>query len=211
MASKEKPLLAYQAHDGDEGYCIVLATTGIAARRKAANEMDCDFEGVEWCRRAKSLDQYAPGPAPLKALIGIGWWWECSGCYQPVNSDTPNPVYEGQRVYCCPWCRLDALSESLVTKAEERAVKERLAAFVTERWPGTEVTGTHAYVRVKLGGAVTVEDASVDFRFPGGQYTTRYREADGRPDDNGLWVPAGDMPAWKAFAARVAPAEVAHG
>ncbi len=209
-APTEPAEVAYKAHDGDEGWCVVFAANGAEARRRAANEMDCEFYELEFCRRAPGLDRYAPGPVPLQALINDGWWFECHGCYGRVDEDTPRPIYVGAAVYCCPWCWLDNISQRLTTKAEERAVKARLAAFALERWPGVEVVRDHAYVQVRPGGSVSVEDANVEFRFPGGQCAVLYREADRDKDRNGLYPTLGDLPAWKAFVARVDRGEAAQ-
>lgn len=204
MAAKksktEKPVLAYQAHDGDEGWVIVFARSGAEARRRAADQMDTDWSGVEWCRRARSLDEYAPGPVPPKALVAMGWWFECWGCGRHVDDSVDyNPVYVGSKVFCCPWCRLDDLAREIVTRREEAAVKVRLSEEARSRWPGIKVVREHAYVRVRLGGAVSVEDANIDFTFPGGKYPVRYRVADREPERNGLYPTYADREAWTAF------------
>ena len=213
---KTKPLLAYTAHDGDEGWCVVFARSGAAARRRAANEMETEWEGIDHCRRARSLDQYAPGPVPPKALIDIGWWFGCHHCETRVDSDTPNPVFDTKgNVFCSPWCRHDHVAERAVTGREEALVRERLANHVLTTWPGTElvsgsepvggISAHHAYVRVSRYGVINVIDAHVAFTFPGGQFRAMWRETEkprhGLPDGRGLSICHGDAAAWNAFMA----------
>lgn len=201
-----KPAVAWQAHDGGDGWAIVYATSGAAARRYAAGEMGTDWEGVEWCRRAPELDCWAPGPPPPAALIDAGWWFECACCGRRVDDETPRPAIVGGMVYCSPWCRLDAVADRAVRTRGERAECGRLRAFAAERWPGVAFTGWESACIVPAGnGDWRCIEASLTFRYPGQEHGTvllKWKRGDGL---GVLWVPAGDLPGWEAFEAALAP------
>ncbi|RJF81674.1 hypothetical protein D3877_16255 [Azospirillum cavernae] len=203
ILKKGKPLLAYEAHDGDEGWCVVFATSNAPARRMAANEMDCDWSGVEFCRRAKSLDQYAPGPVPTKALIGNGWQFECCGCLRRVNGETAQPVYDGQSVFCCPWCRLDYIVERGVEKTRCAEVDRECRTL----FPGG--SDFHARVSQEFRGGRIHSVAAVTFRFPGGENRARWEAGD---ETVTLWG-EDDRAAWNAWREAGYPSarEATHG
>lgn len=178
--SKAKPLLAYEATDGGDGWCIVFATNGAAARRYAAGEMGTDFEGVERCRRKPEFDRWSPGPVPVQAQFEAGWWFECNGCGQRVSdgdevddlSGEPiplNPVFHTSAVYCTPECE----ARECLLRAEEQAAEARakldMAAAVHSRWPGAVIKRQHAYAP-----AGKVEQATTEFMFPAGKYPASY-------------------------------------
>jgi len=98
-------LKAYQVSDGNDGCCIRFATNSATARREGANEIDCEWEDIDYCHRRPEFDQYAPGPVPHEVLIEHGWWWECGHCYERVNADTQQRVFGADgHPYCKPEC-----------------------------------------------------------------------------------------------------------
>lgn len=223
----KKPMKAYTAHDGDEGWAMVFATSGAAARRYAANEMDCDFADVEHCRRAPTLDQYVGQEVPIQAMLDIGWWTECIGCYRKLSADedeydrpewdgayfgdlicdTPQyfaplvPVGEWGHAWCCERCR----DQYLADQAEKSAAKEKaiadLSAVVLKRFPEAQITSTHAYA-VRRQRAIHVEQTIVDFMFPGAKYGAGVRLEPRKSADLQWTVASGDRETFEAYAAR---------
>lgn len=111
--SAGNPLKAYHVQNDDEGL-IVFAKHGVVARRIGANELNTDFDGVEYCRRAPWADQYADqGWVPTEVLISKGWWQSCSAfCGSTVKADSKDgegashePVFDGRDVYCNQACK----------------------------------------------------------------------------------------------------------
>ncbi|MEL1213721.1 hypothetical protein [Aeromonas caviae] len=122
--NSEKQLKAFSVQDGEHG-AVVFATSGIAARRIGANELNTDFEFIESCRRLPWADQYASaGQVPPLELIANGWWLECGHCYRSVCEDSSHydkesgmdiphqPVADGAHLYCTPACRDAARKEN---------------------------------------------------------------------------------------------------
>ncbi len=194
-----KPIRAYTAHDGDDAWCVVFATSGAAARRYAANEMGVEFEGVEWCRRLPTLDQYAPGPVPPAALVAIGWRFECCGCLRCVDRYTPRPAYIGCAVYCSPWCRLDSFRKQAIEQAAEREAIVNACQYITSKWPGTTVDDNkyhQAFARVNKYGIVTVLEVDITFSFPG-EHRAKYRRIKSGPAH--VFVYGRNEEAWNTF------------
>ena len=112
---------AFIVHDGDEKTVVVFATSGAAARRIGANEMDTDFESVESCRRAPHFDAFvSKGFVPAEELIEAGWRFECNGCsgwvdrdrveYDAEGDETDRkivPIFEDHGVWCSAECKAD--------------------------------------------------------------------------------------------------------
>lgn len=187
--SMEKPLLAYTAHDGGEGWCVVFATSGAAARRYAAGEMNCEFSEVEYCRRAKEFDRFAPGPVPMTALIESGWHTYCLDCGARIDQFTGRPVITENLAFCSPWCWLDHLVEIGSAKAEILTAIRLLRL----RFPnGTKFTGYHSceYRDRRTTQHVPV----VEFRFPGGLRSARWES-----DIDRLTILQCDKAAWDAW------------
>lgn len=175
-----KPRLAYEVHDGDDGWCIEFATSGAAARRQGANELNTDFSGIERCRRVPVLDQYAPGPVPPMALIEIGWHFECFCCSRKVNEDLHTSVEEegldpadfeiipdGPNVYCSQTCMMSMYAHRRANRAAHAALIE---LFET-KFPGATVTRTHVYgTRLEETPERSGILCSVTFTFPGCKY-----------------------------------------
>lgn len=162
-----KPLKAYSVQDGEHGV-IVFATSGIAARRMGANELNTEFECIESCRRVQWADDYASaGAVPPLVLIDHGWWFECSNCGVKVCSDSGDydkdiphePVADGDAVYCKPYCRDAALKD----RAEREARKEAAKQAAEQKFPGVEVSWTSE-----------TDPATVCFTFPGGNYPAHW-------------------------------------
>jgi len=164
----DRPLKAYQASDGDEDECIVFATTGVAARRMAANEMDCEFETVEYCRRAPQFDQYAPGPVPIQAMIDAGWWWTCAATSERIDSDCTGYVIDEARrlVFASPWARLDYFAERGAEEADKAlSIRECLMVF-----PGASELNAYQTSDYDYDEKVWRCRRHVGFMFPGAKY-----------------------------------------
>lgn len=196
--SEAKPLKAYIAHDGDEGWSVQYATNGAAARRDAAGEFGCDFRDVESCKRAPSLDEYAPGPAPAHALIDIGWWFECGCCGRRVSNDLLDDVADdgldpsefeittrGDWAFCSRTC-MGKFDEQ--RRASKRAMSAAIEAAAI-RFPFADKIFAHRQ------GFSDAREISVWFTFPGGEAPAHWRV--GEPTVNLLQK---DEPAWRAAA-----------
>lgn len=182
-APNKKPLRAYTVHDGDEGYAVVYARSSAAARRDGANELNCGFEDVGYCRRAPEFDQYAPGPVPPRAQIENGnWWYECMECTEHVDDETPEPVYLGQFVFCCKECHAYYERDKRDAVEFEDMACELLAA----RYPGAVLEHVE---RVKRDSRVPLK---LDFTFPGSKYSVQWISGEStasvHPDDVDAFV-----------------------
>lgn len=137
-------LKAYVVSEPNEGECVVVfATQNVVARREGANQLGCEFEGVQSCTREPEFDQYAPGPVPLHATLAAGWWHTCSGCQCEFeqtglrHSEEPTPewfapIEDSQRhPYCCQACMMRDWQEGRLRKARESAAIE----YALARWP----------------------------------------------------------------------------
>lgn len=215
----DKPLLAYTVTDGDEGWAIVFAHSGIAARRIGAQELDTDFEYVESCRRTKWADQYAPGPVPKLAMLEHGWWWECMGCDGRVSYDEDDlitdrwnpeteqyeeiireikPVEHRGHIYCCEECYLRDKADNARRKKAERQAIDDLSQLVMLRHPEARITGTHVYC-IDDSGWYEPDQIKVRFQFPGCQYWGAELEWEkGKLEQ---YVAGGDKGNWEAYLA----------
>lgn len=186
----QKPLLAYTIHDGDEGWAIVFARSGAAARRLGAQELDTDFEYIESCRRTKWADKYAPGPVSKLAMLEHGWWWECMGCGSKVSYDEDElvtdvyndatgeyeeiireikPVEHRGHIYCCEECYQRDKADNARRKKAERQAVDALSELVMFRHPDAKITDTHAYC-VDDSGWYEPNQIRIRFQFPGCHY-----------------------------------------
>lgn len=196
--SEAKPLKAYIAHDGDEGWSVQYATNGAAARRDAAGEFGCDFRDVESCKRAPSLDEYAPGPAPAHALIDIGWWFECGCCGRRVSNDLLEDVADegldpsefeittrGDWAFCSRTC-MGKFDD------KRRAAKCAIAAAIEAaaiRFPFADKIFAHKQ------GFRDAREISVWFTFPGGEAPAHWRVG-----ESTVSIIQRDESAWRAVA-----------
>lgn len=218
--SADQPMKAYQATDGDEGWAIIFATNGAAARRHAAREIDCDFEDIEWCRRAPSLDQFAGTSIPIQAILDLGWWFECSGCYRNIGEEDEDdelmphgtfvcdegsdtrariPVGVMGNAYCCADCRDWHKAEIALRESAQRAAIADLSAVILRRFPDAEITRTHGYAARK-GGEIKVVQVIVGFLFPGEKYGGGEARIEPRESPDIQWtVRRGDLEAFDAY------------
>lgn len=186
-----KPLKAYQVHDGDEGWSIQFATNSATARRHGANEIGCEWEEIESCRRMPVLDQYAPGPVPASALLAAGWWFECMHCGTQVYDDHEGHLTEGQNVYCSERC---SQKEWLDRRTRQRAEADLIELFEA-KFPGCAIVHVHVYRTLEAkehkndGGK-----ALVRFSFPGAQHQSTFEFG-----DDFVSVPMIDIDAWHAW------------
>jgi hypothetical protein len=200
-------LKAYSASDGDDRSAIVFAKNGAEARRKAAGEMDCEFQEVESCRRLAGYDQFAPGPVPTQTLLEDGWWFECHHCYGRVSDGgeredgTPlDPVYVGQEVYCNEACRAAEAKYREDTKRIEAELIAAATATVNSRYPGAEIGGHHVFADVTSGERGPRWSVGIYFGFPGSEHGPAHFR-DGGDKGEEMYVPAGDHPAWEKYVA----------
>lgn len=191
MKNAEKALKAYSVQDEEHGV-VVFATSGIAARRMGANELNTEFECIESCRRLPWADEYASaGTVPPLVLIDHGWWFECSHCGVKVCSDSGDydkdsdkdiphePIADGDAVYCKPSCRDAVLKE----RAECKARKEAAQQAAEQKFPGVEVSWTSEN-----------DPATVCFTFPGGNYPAHWTVG-----SDTVRVCQIDVSTWEAF------------
>ena len=188
----DKPLKAYAVTERSEAMTvIVFATSGIAARRKGANEHDTDFECIESCRRAPWADQYqSTGLIPAQAWIDNGYSQTCDYCETVIYGDTTEdedgneqePIFEGVRAYCGPGCK----------KAREEDIAERKASGEAFK---TKVQAERPYLTFTLFRAdYPWAYNSAEFSFDGAKYGGGVREKEGGKLE--WYVYAEDKPAW---------------
>jgi hypothetical protein len=210
----EKVLLAYEASDGDEGCVIVFATNGATARRHAANEMNVDFEGVEFCRRVKGFDRFAPGPVPPRELVESGWWIECRGCQRQIKNDmvegdfedddparlvtVDSAVERGRDLFCCLGCMEKSDAAEAREKADHQRMIDDLCAELRRALPGAAIARCHAFGdwRGSYGGA------TVEFAFPGSHGASASICHDNGRDSRFL-VERRDEPTFSAWASEI--------
>lgn len=196
---KIKPLKAYSVQ-GNEYGCIVFATNSATARREGANQIDCEWEDIESCRRAPWADAYVQERrVPPLVMIDHGWWFECSHCCTKVSSDSSSydddfneiphqPVADGHLVYCTRKC-LNAASQEREARKQwrESAIKATL-----EKFPGVDVKWVSSNA-----------PASVAFTFPGGNRAVTWDVG-----DNAVQVQQDDLDAWSAFKMKMVPQDI---
>ena len=193
---------AFQVWAYDNETTIVFADRAVVARREGANDLNCEFESVESCKRVPDFDQYAEaGFVPAEVLIDNGWWFECHGCYRTVNSDaegthraygrhrtiTLKPIYEGSTVWCCPSCKARFEKDQRICAETQDKAIEDMKQRLWRRFPGVEIATDgnwkpRASAR-KEGRVYGVTQVAVSFHFPGekiGPATYRY-------DMGGYW------------------------
>lgn len=219
------PAFTVQINDPYEpAGCVVFAKTDIEARRKGANELDCDEIGGLECRRAKWADEYEPmGYVPATVMLANNWSLSCSGCEQMIydggevtryDEDDQeyevevNPVDHGRHVYCTPECRDRDLTQSARRKRGERRFWEALKREALRKLPGIVIDPEKSgacyfghHTKSKRDRAICFV---VCFSFPGSKYGGKYRYDLGYDDTRGkrqILIANGDMEAWDAFRA----------
>lgn len=180
-----KTIKAYQVTDGDEGWAIIFATNNATARREGANQINCEWQDIDSCRRMPEVDQYAPGPVPASVLIENGWWFECRHCSRKVDADLfNNVVEEGMRaddfaiidtpdggVFCCQAC-VDADAKY---HADRKAALADLKAQAIAKFPGCEVHHVHIYAdKIIARDERGYSQSEVQFSFPNGKQHVRW-------------------------------------
>lgn len=224
------PLKCFVVHDGDEGWSIQFAKSGVEGRRWGANEIGCDFEDIESCRRKPEWDRYAPGPVPTAAQIKGGWWVSCCQCERMITEDgadwqeveeeaksgysccqiAPNPeVIEWRNLaFCGPDCAWDWIQNERLKAIVKTAVEEWAIERVRELCP--EAKGIFARSEASGFEPWWVE---VSFMFPGGQYPAHYywsKDAGNKwQRNNGLTCARDDEAAWYRYRPAPSKGEVA--
>ena len=89
MRNPGKLVRAYSVQ-GNDGGCVVFATSNVLARREGADRLECTFPEIESCRLAPEFDVYAEaGHVPRQTLVEKhGWWQYCSYCENQVSANT---------------------------------------------------------------------------------------------------------------------------
>lgn len=194
-----KPLKAYSVQTDEAGE-IIFATSGIAARRMGANELNTEFEYIMSCNRAPWADQYAEqGWVPVRALLEHGWWQSCSGCGNMVSEGSEDddgnphdPVLEERELYCSPACKKAKEAEVAARKLR----KQQRTQAALEKWPGIEILWVNDHET----------DALVTFKFPGSTGSANWRVG-----ETNLYLSKRDIPAWEAFTGKEASDDIYEG
>lgn len=171
-----KKLKAYTVHDGGDHSVIRFALHNVVARREGANELDIQFDEVDYCTRSPEFDQYAPGPVPPLVAIKYGWWFECRRCRCQVTEYTEEPIAAGDGLYCSPACEAQDY-------ADERATAAALVALIEvfdSKFAGSTIV--HAYsADGKLVSSSQFDPryhyspySMITFNFPGGTSCARW-------------------------------------
>lgn len=198
-------LLAFEVHDGDDGWALRFASTNVVARREGAAEMGMDFESVEHCKRSPKFDQYAPGPVPASALIENGWTIQCSHCEREVSQhmfdaladedldpDDFEIVTEGQRAYCSRTCQ----GEHRAWFRGRAAAESALIELVLAKYPQATIKRVHicgsTLERTEPGSGMR---CLAEFLFPG----AKYGGATFVFGDQSVYVARGDVDAFNAL------------
>jgi hypothetical protein len=202
---------AYIVHDGDECWSIQYAERAVTARRRGANELNCDFGDVESFYRVPELDQYDGLPIPIEVMLNLNWWTECTGCGRKIDQsliDNPEddwdydlqalrpklaPVGEWGRCWCTPACRDDYLETQLWRKSAKELALSGLTDVVRGLVPEAVVRNTYAYV----DDHCRLKEAHVDFLFPGALHGGA--SAIRRNGETHWYVSNGDLDAWERY------------
>jgi hypothetical protein len=154
---------AWSVKDG-EGEWIVFAEDEEHARLKGAYRFLPDSEDIE-AERSPEWDKYLElGYVPPKAMIEAGWWFACDKCESRVDEDNeqedeedneyyPEPVFEGQKVFCCQRCR----DEWHKDRATEKQRKEEAIALLSSLFPKAQ--------NIKVHGGKPGFDVYATFKF----------------------------------------------
>lgn len=215
-------LRAYTVHDGGDHSVIVFAHHNVVARREGANEMDCGFNEVDYCKRSPEFDSYAPGPVPPLVAIEHGWWFECSCCGRKVDSDVCESAYDdgedpelfgavadGRAVYCSKTCmQLEFAGRRARAAAEAALVEVFESAFA-----GAAILHVYADMDGHRLNVAAQPDAkrrrhdgsNISFKFPGGEGCARWQLG-----EELVWVNQSDVPAFCAWRGKPVPAEYAE-
>lgn len=201
------PLRAYEVQeDFEQNGGVYFARHAIEARRVGASEHnDGELRGMT-CRRAPWADRYAPGPVPKLAMLGAGWWFECSGCTQRIDDGGEDddgeqmaPVEIGDAIYCSPTCRHQDLEDRAARKIGELAAIQEMRARLWARRPGvTFLGGDHAYIN-RHDGELEVRQVIVWFTFPGATVGRCTYRSDKVGEDPEVWLARADEQAWNAW------------
>ncbi|MGV7193765.1 hypothetical protein [Xanthomonas axonopodis] len=173
-------LKAYQVDHYDQSV-IIFDTSSVAARRRGAIEMDCDFSEVESCRRAPGLDAYAPGPVPPLAMISNGWWFECANCGCRIDDETVEdeglqPIEAGEFVFCSRACWAERAAQVRRREAAVAAICE----IVQTQFPRAQIIRAHVCDhRLEKADQHGGTLSSCDFRLHGLQHVQSYRFREG--------------------------------
>ena len=206
---------------------VVFADHAIVARRIVASEYrDGELGGIR-VNRARGLDQYCGEGVPARALIEMGWWFDCTGCNRTINleyldeNDLPLDGvagYEKGQVFCGTVCQHDHVARKERERASGQEFLSMLRQRVLKRFGHVEfVTGAfleHVFAQ-ETEGQVIIRQASVAFNFPGQKIAPASLHYDPGynigPAKLELRCCAGDQPAFEAWASSAPTADQMGG
>lgn len=145
--------------DPDNAGCVVFAKSGIEARRKGANQLDCDGIGGLSCCRAPWADEFEETRiVPAAVMISNGWYLSCGGCDQMIsdggtvtrwieNADGEDeeievdvdPVGSQHSAFCTPECRDRELWRRAWMKRGDRRCFEVFKRELMRQHPGVTI------------------------------------------------------------------------
>lgn len=174
------PQRAYAVLETDENTgSIYFAASARTARRYGANEYaDGEIRYVE-CYRTPWADAYAETQkVPASIAIRHGWHFECAGCAARIDEDFicdhPSRAFDkiigfvGTAVWCSPRCKSREESRQRARKKAQNAAIKMLRTLIRNRFPDAKIIDPgYAYAGYKAGRTHIIEDACVDFSFPG--------------------------------------------
>ncbi|MGZ8220053.1 MAG: hypothetical protein ACXWT0_00245 [Methylobacter sp.] len=173
-------LKAFEVRDRYEGNCTIqFATNGATARREGANELNCEWEDIESCRRKPEFDSYSPGPVPPLVLIEHGWSIECSECSRRVSDGMADELededlnpddfipreHAKHGVFCSESCEEKHVEDLRLNKE----AKAELLRLFNAKFPGATAQHVHVYgnkLEPTEPGSCG-KRCSVSFTFPG--------------------------------------------
>lgn len=183
----------------DEFSCIVRAASEAEARRAGGLELDGEPEGEGLdVRRAPEFDA---GWTKRALILEHGWWFSCEECTSPVSEsevDEGADIDDADRVWCTE-CAPEAaaiVAGREAAWARRREAKLRARAEVERRWPGATVRRVSAHV----------DGVTVELTVPGCRWPVRWPVGQAH-----VWVPRGDIEAWRRFEAEVIRAACTWG
>jgi len=180
---------------------IVYAKSAIEARRIGANEYaDGDFSAVS-CKRAPWADRYIGKGLPIHIMVENGWHFDCQGCGRRIDSDylwetdrQPEDIvgHQHSACYCDAVCEARETLDRAERKRLENRWLRRFAKIVKRRFPDAAPTHRHAYCERDANGRLRIGQVSVEFDFPGRQYSL----AQLRWDRDSSWKADSRKPSW---------------
>lgn len=171
--SQLKAFVVREPHDGN--CAVIFDTQSVAARRRGAAELWCEFEDVASCVRAPDFDRYAPGPVPMHVTLAAGWQHICSGCSlefsakKQAHADS-TPVEDSDNAqFCSQACMMQSWQHDQSRLAHEHAAVE----LAITSWPQALKVWPH-HQHVSHGRCAD----SIEILLPGLKTSIRWKHAE---------------------------------